>query len=90
MIDNLQPDTGYYYRLRYRRTGDTEYGAGDEYNFHTQRPPGGAFTFGVGVAPKNAGQTTTPASFANTNDPNRPERRPDGPENGNRPPNGGR
>ncbi len=46
-IEALQPDTRYFYRVNYRGEGDTEFLAGDEHTFHTQRPPGSTFTFGV-------------------------------------------
>jgi len=46
-IEALQPNTRYFYRVNYRGAGDTGFRAGDEYSFHTQRPPGSAFTFGV-------------------------------------------
>ncbi len=41
MLDQLQPNTRYYYRVRY---GDT---AGEEHSFMTQRAPGSTFTFGI-------------------------------------------
>jgi hypothetical protein len=47
LLDQLQPDTRYYYRLRYRRPGEGAYSAGSECTFHTQRKPGSTFTFGV-------------------------------------------
>ncbi len=46
LIDGLQPDTRYYYRLRYRLdSGD--FAAGSEHTFVTQRAPGSTFTFDV-------------------------------------------
>jgi hypothetical protein len=47
LLDGLKPDTRYYYRMRYRQPGETEYKAGPECSFHTARRPGSAFTFGV-------------------------------------------
>jgi len=41
LIDGLQPNTRYYYRLRY---GDV---AGQEHTFMTQRASGSAFTFAI-------------------------------------------
>jgi hypothetical protein len=41
LLNQLQPDTRYYYRVRY---GDH---AGEEGAFHTQRAPGSTFTFGL-------------------------------------------
>jgi hypothetical protein len=46
-IARLKPDTRYYYRLRYRRSGSGEYITGTEYSFHTQRLPGSQFVFDV-------------------------------------------
>ena len=46
-LEPLKRDTRYYYRLRYRQPGAAEYSAAAENSFHTQRPPGGTFTFGV-------------------------------------------
>lgn len=47
LVDGLVPNTRYYYRLRYRRPGGLEFAAGPAGTFHTQRPPGEAFTFTV-------------------------------------------
>ena len=47
VIAYLQPNTRYYYRMRYRRSGTNEFAEGQEYTFHTQRLPGSTFTFGV-------------------------------------------
>ncbi|MBU0641185.1 MAG: metallophosphoesterase [Planctomycetes bacterium] len=47
MLDQLSADTRYYYRMRYRRPGQPEYAAGPQRVFHTQRSPGGTFTFSV-------------------------------------------
>lgn len=46
-LTGLQPDSRYYYRLRYRFTGQTEFSAGLEQTFHTQRATGNAFTFSI-------------------------------------------
>ena len=40
-LDQLQPNTRYYYRVRY---GDS---VGEEHSFMTQRAPGSTFTFGI-------------------------------------------
>jgi hypothetical protein len=51
-LDNLQPDAQYYYRTRYRlRESDTEFTAGTEHSFHTQRPSGSTFTFAIEADP---------------------------------------
>ena len=47
LVDALRPDTRYYYRLNHRRGGESSYTWGAEYSFHTQRAPGGTFTFAV-------------------------------------------
>lgn len=46
-LTGLKPNTRYYYRLRYRRPGATNYLEGTECSFHTQRPPGSTFMFGL-------------------------------------------
>jgi hypothetical protein len=49
VIDQLQPDTQYYYRMNYRRadTPQAEFSHRDEHSFHTQRSPGSSFIFTV-------------------------------------------
>ena len=47
LLDQLKPDTRYYYRLNQREQGKAAYSMGAEYNFHTQRAPGSTFAFGV-------------------------------------------
>ncbi len=46
-IDQLQSNTKYYYRMRYREPGDTVFLEGNEYFFHTQRSRGSSFTFTI-------------------------------------------
>lgn len=47
-LTGLQPDTQYYYRTQSRTPGaETAFAAGAEGRFHTQRPPGSTFVFGV-------------------------------------------
>jgi hypothetical protein len=46
-LDQLKPNTRYYYRLRHRQLGEAGFVGGAEYSFHTQRMPGSTFTFGV-------------------------------------------
>ncbi|UCE99796.1 MAG: metallophosphoesterase, partial [Planctomycetota bacterium] len=43
----LSADTLYYYRLRFRATSESPWTPGDEYSFHTQRPPNSTFTFTI-------------------------------------------
>ncbi len=45
VLDGLSPDTRYFYRLQYRRTGTTTFTNSPEYMFHTQRAKGKKFTF---------------------------------------------
>jgi hypothetical protein len=47
LIDKLTPNTRYYYRLRYRQTGTSDFAAGAEHTFITQRAPGSTFTFDI-------------------------------------------
>jgi len=47
VIAYLQPNTRYYYRMRFRQLGADEFKERREYTFHTQKPPGSTFTFGV-------------------------------------------
>jgi len=43
----LQPNTRYYYRIRFRAPGAEQFQNGPEYTFHTQRAPGSIFHFGI-------------------------------------------
>ena len=45
LVGGLEPNRRYYYRLRFRGTGQSAYGASPEYTFHTQRATGSTFTF---------------------------------------------
>jgi len=47
VIAYLQPNTRYYYRMRFRGPGGDEFKEGQEYTLHTQRALGSIFTFGV-------------------------------------------
>ena len=53
VMNNLQRNTRYYYRPRYRQTGSSEFVAGDEHTFITQRDPGSTFTFTIDADPHN-------------------------------------
>jgi hypothetical protein len=46
-IAGLQPDTQYYYRIRYRTSDEPQFTASHEHAFHTQRAPGSTFVFTV-------------------------------------------
>ena len=47
VIANLQSNTRYYYRMRFRGPGGEKFKEGLEYTLHTQRTPGSTFTFSV-------------------------------------------
>jgi len=47
VLDRLQPNTQYYYRVRYRQPGAAEFSARLEHSFYTQRAPGSTFTFDI-------------------------------------------
>ena len=53
LMTGLQPDTAYVYRVRFRKPGETAFAADGERTFHTQRPPGSAFTFTLDADPHN-------------------------------------
>jgi hypothetical protein len=55
VIDGLEADTQYYYRMRYRQGGTGEFSARDEHSFRTQRAPGSTFTFTI-TADSHLGQ----------------------------------
>jgi hypothetical protein len=51
-LTGLEPDSRYYYRLRYRVSGeDGPFNAAPAHSFHTQRPAGMTFTFVVQADP---------------------------------------
>lgn len=45
LIDNLKPNTQYFYRMRYREPGAANFDARAEHTFHTARPAGSTYTF---------------------------------------------
>jgi hypothetical protein len=47
VLDRLQPDTRYYYRVRTGRPGEKGLHDSETHAFHTQRAPGRPFTFAV-------------------------------------------
>ena len=66
-LDGLQPDTGYVYRLQWRRPGENAFLARRENQFHTQRPAGGAFTFSIqGDSHPERPQMSHPDLYART------------------------
>jgi hypothetical protein len=48
---HLQPDSLYYYRMRYRRPGESEFMTGQERTFHTQRSVDSEFTVAIEADP---------------------------------------
>jgi hypothetical protein len=62
LLQPLQPDSRYYYRLRHRLPGSSAFEAGAEWTFHTQRRPGSAFTFAV-QADSHLDENTDPAIY---------------------------
>lgn len=51
LIDGLEPNTRYYYRMRYMEQNSASFRARAERSFHTQRPPGSTFTYVVQFDP---------------------------------------
>lgn len=47
VISGLQPDTRYYYRMRYSTDGGTNWITRSEHSFHTQRASGTTFKFSI-------------------------------------------
>lgn len=47
VLDDLQADTGYYYRLVFQATGESAYTAQEASSFHTARLPGSNFSFAI-------------------------------------------
>jgi len=46
-VSGLDKDTQYYYRLRHKSSGETDFSANTGEAFHTQRAPGDSFTFTI-------------------------------------------
>ena len=64
---NLQPNTQYFYRMHFRKQGDEAFAARPECRFHTQRPPGSTFTFGIqGDSHPERPKMSDPALYART------------------------
>jgi hypothetical protein len=59
LVNGLQTDTRYYYRLSYRLPGTTNVLYQPERTFHTHRPPGATFTFVIQADPHMDNQTDT-------------------------------
>ena len=62
LIDGLEPNTRYYYRMRYMERVSPELKARTERSFHTARPPGSEYTFVVQFDPHML-QTNDPEAY---------------------------
>ena len=47
LLENLQPDTQYFYCLQFRKPGEKDFTPRPENHFHTQRAAGSTFTFAI-------------------------------------------
>ena len=66
-LGGLEPDTAYFYRLRWRKPGEKDLAAGQEHRFHTQRAPGSTFTFEIqGDSHPERAHQHDPALYAQT------------------------
>ncbi len=68
VLDDLQPDNRYFYRVVYKKEGERSYTTGSEGSFVTQRSRGSTFTFGVqgDSHPDRPGKVFNPALYALT------------------------
>ena len=68
LIDGLQPDTDYVYRLQFRSADGTGSGPGDAWRFHTARAPGSGFSFAIqgDSHPERLGSQFDPALYQRT------------------------
>jgi len=66
-LENLQPNTQYFYRLQFRKPGQTDFTARPEGQFHTQRAAGSSFTFAIqGDSHPERPQMSEPNLYART------------------------
>jgi hypothetical protein len=63
VIEGLEPDADYVYRLHFRRPGEPDFATGQQHTFHTARPPGSCFTFAVEADP-HLDSNTSPELYA--------------------------
>ena len=67
VLDELRPDTEYFYRLQWRKPGDAAFAPRTECRFHTQRGVGSTFTFAIqGDSHPERPQMSDPALYART------------------------
>lgn len=62
LLDALEPDTRYFYRLNLRMPGGDAFEQTPVYSFHTQRPPGSEFVFTM-QADSHLDENTEPALY---------------------------
>jgi hypothetical protein len=66
-FQNLQPNTQYFYRLQFRKPGESNFTARPECHFHTQRSVGHTFTFAIqGDSHPERPQMSEPNLYART------------------------
>ncbi len=66
-LSRLIAGTQYFYRLRFRKSGELSFAAGAQFQFHTQRKPGQTFTFEIqGDSHPERPQQFDPALYAQT------------------------
>jgi len=65
VIDALQPNTQYYYRMGYKTPAEIQFTTGEEHSFQTQRTPGSSFAFTV-EADYHRDQNSDPEEIAAT------------------------
>jgi hypothetical protein len=56
-LEDLESNTEYYYRLRFRTEDSQDFAAGSEYSFDTQKPLGSSFNFAVEADPHLGART---------------------------------
>ena len=67
VFEKLQPNTQYFYRLQFRKPGETNFTARPECRFHTQRAAGSTFTFAIqGDSHPERPQMSEPNLYART------------------------
>ncbi len=67
VFDKLQSDMQYFYRLQFRKPGETNFTARPECRFHTQRAAGNSFTFAIqGDSHPERPQMSEPNLYART------------------------
>jgi hypothetical protein len=67
VFDMLEPNTHYYYRLQFRKAGETAFISRPECHFHTQRAVGSSFVFAIqGDSHPERPQMSEPNLYART------------------------